>query len=388
MGTATTDFYVRSTPFEVATGWLHGLLPSTSLPTGQQSPRDALDDAMRPALLRPPCHVTFSGGRDSSAVLAAATALARREGHPLPVPVTRIYPGIAETDESQWQTMVMEHLGLHEWIRLDLTGDDTDLLGEAARTALRRRGVVWPPALQTHGAMFQHLDGGSVMTGEGGDAVLGLRRGTALTVLRRGRPPSANLLREAAGALMPRPLRRMALERTLRRDVENRWLQPSTFAQHLRLAAADESQEPLRYDAGTWYITRRRFFAAASHNYAVAAAEFGLRAHDPLVDHGFIAALARSGAGWGYNGRTSTMRALFSDVLPAAVLSRSTKARFNQAHIGSATREFAASWDLTGVDHTLVDPDKLREVWLSDEPTMGTGLLLQGAWLAGQGGQA
>ena len=68
-----------------------------------RTPREALDDAIRPALVDGPCYVTFSGGRDSSAVLAAATALARREGHALPVPVTRVYPDLPDTDESDWQ---------------------------------------------------------------------------------------------------------------------------------------------------------------------------------------------------------------------------------------------------------------------------------------------
>lgn len=387
MGATTTDRFVRSTPLEVATGWIHGLLPATPLPATSTGPREALDDAIRPFLLRPPCHVTFSGGRDSSAVLAAAAALARREGHDPPIPVTRVYPGIPDTDESEWQHMVIEHLGLPEWVRLEFTNDETDLLGEAARAALRRRGVVWPPALQTQGAMLRHLDGGSVLTGEGGDAVLGSRRGTAVTLLRMGRRPSRRLLTMAGIALLPRRLRRTALDRSMRRVVENRWMQPSTFAEHLRLTADDDSHEPLRYDAATWYITRRRFFDVSSHNSAVAAAEFGLHACDPLLDHRFLAALARAGAGWGYNGRTATMRALFADVLPASVLSRSTKARFNKAHVGAATRDFAAGWDGSGVDPDLVDVEKLRGVWLSDDPTMGAGLLLQSAWLATEEGR-
>jgi asparagine synthase (glutamine-hydrolysing) len=79
------------------------------------------------------------------------------------------------------------------------------------------------------------------------------------------------------------------------------------------------------------------------------------------------------------------MHALFSDVLPRAVLGRTTKASFNHAHAGEATREFARTWDGTGVDEDLVDPEQLRSVWLSDEPTMATGVLLHSAWLAGAG---
>ena len=62
-------------------------------------------------------------------MLAAATALARREGHELPVPVTRIYPDLPDTDESDWQRAVIDHLGLTEWVRLELRNGESELLG-------------------------------------------------------------------------------------------------------------------------------------------------------------------------------------------------------------------------------------------------------------------
>jgi hypothetical protein len=79
------------------------------------------------------------------------------------------------------------------------------------------------------------------------------------------------------------------------------------------------------------------------------------------------------------------MQALFSDVLPQAVLCRTTKASFNHAHAGAATREFARTWDGRGVDEELVDVERLRSVWLSDQPTMAAGVLLHSAWLATTG---
>ena len=79
------------------------------------------------------------------------------------------------------------------------------------------------------------------------------------------------------------------------------------------------------------------------------------------------------------------MLALFSDVLPPAVLGRTTKASFNLVNAGAATREFARTWDGSGVDEELVDVERLRSVWLSDEPTMAAGVLLHCAWLASVG---
>jgi asparagine synthetase B (glutamine-hydrolysing) len=384
-GLATTDHFLRCDPLEVAAGWVYGRRPPTPLPESSYTPRQALDVAIRPALAAGPCFVTFSGGRDSSAVLAAATDLARREGFALPVPVTRVYPDLPSTDESTWQRAIVDHLGLTEWIRLELRHGESDLLGDAARAGLRARGLVWPPALHGHDVMFHHLRGGSLLTGEGGDVVLGARRGTPFTLLRNGRRPTQALLGHAAQALLPRVIRRKWVASMVAMSVQSRWLRPEALKSHARRIAADEAAEPLRYDAGTWSITERRSFATISHNHSAVAAEYEIKARDPLLDAGFIAALARTGGAWGYNGRTATMRALFSDVLPPEILARSTKAWFNEAHTGPATRDFARSWDGSGVDHELVDADKLRSVWLSDEPTMAGGMLLHGAWLATEG---
>lgn len=373
----------RCEPLEIAAGGLYGLLPKTALPPSSLTPRQALDNAILPALEVGPCFVTFSGGRDSSGILAAATALARREGLPLPVPVTRVYPDLPDTDESSWQRLVVEHLGLKEWVRLEFRSGESDLLGDAARASLLRHGVLYPAALHSHGAMFERLEPGSLLTGEGGDAVLGNRRGTALALLRRRRI-NAQVVRAAADSLLPRPLQRLRTQALLKDSHQARWLQPRALVEHARRAAADIAAEPLLYPASTWFITRMRSFATIQHNHAAIAAEYGLRASDPLLDRGFLAALAHAGGRLGYPSRTFAMRALFSDVLPREALIRSTKASFNMAHTGGVTMEFAQGWDGTGVDPTLVDVDRLRQVWLSDQPTMTSGLLLQSAWLASQ----
>ena len=382
------DTYLRPEPLEVATGWVYGSVPTSPFfqpPEPHGTPRDALDDAMRPALVAGPCYVSFSGGRDSSAILAAATALARREGHALPIPVTRVYPDLPDTDESEWQRLVIDHLGLTEWVRLELRDGESDLLGPTARGALESRGLLWPPALQTHGVMFEQLRGGSLLTGEGGDAVLGQRRITALRVLMRRRRPDLMLLRHTAFAVLPRPVRQRIAERMARESVQRRWLQPDAFKRHVKLVAADFAAEPLHAGAATRSVARQQSFATISHNHAAAAAEYRIRAFDPLLDERFVAALARAGGATGFPGRTATMQALFSDVLPREVLFRTSKAAFNRAHAGAATREFARTWDGSGVDEELVDVERLRAVWLSDQPTMAAGVLLHQAWLASAG---
>jgi asparagine synthase (glutamine-hydrolysing) len=189
----------------------------------------------------------------------------------------------------------------------------------------------------------------------------------------------------SAAAALPWWVRERIAQRIVRTSVQHRWLRPAAFEHHVRLAAADVAAEPFRYGAATTSIPRRRAFATIVHNHAAAAAEYGVRATDPLLDHRFVAALARAGGLTGFPGRTATMLALFSDVLPQAVLRRETKASFNHAHAGAATRAFARTWDGRGVDHELVDAERLRSVWVSDEPTMATGVLLHSAWLASEG---
>lgn len=377
--------YIRCEPFEVATGWTYGLLPEVPMPREALTPRQALDDVLRPSLESGPCYVTFSGGRDSSAVLAAATDLARREGLADPIPVTRVYPDIPETDEADWQRTVVDHLRLTNWLRLNFRSGESDLLGEAARAGLRRRGLLWPPALHAHDVMFRAVGPGSLLTGEGGDAVLGMQRVTPLVLFRRRRSFRRVLFPHAVGAVLPGPIRRAAATRAARKSVQSRWLRPAALTRHARLAAADATEEPLRFDLAKWMITRRRSFATIRHNHTEAASEFGLVASDPLLDPRFVAAIAHWAGRWGFDGRTAAMHALFADVLPVRILTRSTKAAFNQAHAGEETRRFARDWDGSGVDTDLVDPKRLRQVWLSSEPTMAAGLLLQSAWLANQG---
>ena len=91
--------------------------------------------AILPALLRPPCLVSFSGGRDSAAVLATATALARREGLPVPIPATNVFSSDQDADESSWQETLVRHLGLSDWIRIEHT-DELDLIGPYAKQVL------------------------------------------------------------------------------------------------------------------------------------------------------------------------------------------------------------------------------------------------------------
>jgi asparagine synthase (glutamine-hydrolysing) len=102
----------------------------------------------------------------------------------------------------------------------------------------------------------------------------------------------------------------------------------------------------------------------------------------PFLDAAFLHALSRLGGPTGFASRTEAMRTLFHDVLPEAVLARTTKARFNSAAVGRHSAEFIAGWTGTGVDLDLVDPTALAASWRAPAVDARTLILLQAAWLA------
>jgi hypothetical protein len=127
------DALYLMSPEEITWGYLvgnDGTLPAPTEPP--PTPRAALEEALLPLVTRPPCGVAFSGGRDSSLVLAIATRLARMHGVPDPVPITRRFPTVAAADETDWQELVVRHLGLREWERIEFH-DELDIVGPLAQ---------------------------------------------------------------------------------------------------------------------------------------------------------------------------------------------------------------------------------------------------------------
>jgi asparagine synthetase B (glutamine-hydrolysing) len=327
-----------------------------------------------------PCYVSFSGGRDSSAVLAVATAAARRHGLPEPVPVTLRFPGMPSTDEARWQEAVVAHLELKRWevIAID---EELDLLGAVAQRALTAHGLLWPPNTHIHDPIFALARGGVVMTGFDGDGLLGgWRWSRAQSVLHgRVRPQLRDPARVAL-ALSPRPVRRRAMHTAY--DSAAPWLRPDARRAVAEIARRRAIGEPRRWDRRVDHYLRNRYLAVTRHSLMALAATHDATVAHPLLDARFTSALARSGGRAGYGDRTATMRALFGDLLPDEVLSRRGKAEFGAAIWRSAARDFARTWDGSGVDPARVDPDGLRVAWRAASPPFGSATVLQAAWLA------
>ncbi len=366
-------------PLEIAGGWINGYELDPLPPGRQASPRQVLDAILLRHLTRSPCLVAFSGGRDSSALLAAAVSTARREGLPLPVPITLSYPHAPDADESDWQRQVLDHLRITERIVL-VVHDEHDPIGPIARPLLLRHGLVWPPNFAPTWRMMDCAHGGVLLTGEGGDEVFGIKRITPLTkaLKARGRV-DRRVYPYVIRGLAPASLRRRA---ALRHRYRRQWLREPAEALLARRDADDAVAYALHAGRHAWQLASRRCARRAYDTVRTFGSEIDVEYVQTFGEPDFVAAVAAAAGFWGWTGRTATMRHLFDDLLPRAVLERSTKAIFTDAVFTEHTREFARQWNGDGVDTALVDPEALRENWLSAAPHAPSMSLLQQAWLA------
>lgn len=385
MSTTEPSSFYRATPLEMATGSVHGraaleLPEPISVP---DHPRRALERVLLPALQQRPCVVGFSGGRDSSAVLAVAVDLARREGLEPPVAVTKVYPDLEETDESYWQELVIRHLGVNEWVRQEFT-DETDLLSPMAQASLRRHGPLWPATMHNREPLLSIAKGGHYIDGEGGDEILGEFRITPLVRLLRGEVKiGKRAAKDMVRVFGPRRVRQQLARRSMSHNGTLRpWLRPEAHEWFLDAVTRDRADQPLGYGPSVLRFLQHRGVQACFRNLDAVAASFGVRCIHPLLDPTFALSLARFGPRMGYTGRTATMRALFADLLPDEVLARPTKVFFNRAYAHHYTREFVEQWDGTGLDRDLIDAEALYRAW--QEPVFhgGSFQLVHLAWLA------
>ena len=367
-------------PLEIAAGVVLARSAPLTLPETGLTPRAALEEAIRPALLRPPCLVSFSGGRDSSAILAIAADLARREGLPAPVPFTLRFPRADGADETRWQERVVGHLGIADWQRVDIR-DELDCVGPIAAAMLRRHGVLWPCNAHFQIPVLRAAGGGSVLTGIGGDEALGPSSWERTLALagRRARPEPRDVLR-VGFAVAPRTIKRAVVAGAVLPPWP--WLHDGAARRVRWRLSAQMADEPLRWRARYGWLRRSSYVATGTSNLELLAADAGAQLAHPLATGEFLAALAALPTARRFWSRAGGMRTIAGDVLPPDVIDRETKARFDGAVWTSHSREFADGWSGGGVDPALVDADALREAWSEERPDVRTVALMQTAWLA------
>lgn len=383
----------RLTPLDIATGMAlphrragpsrvgQAFAMGAARPDAADRARAALDRAILPGLLRPPCLVSFSGGRDSAAVLAAATSLARREGVPLPIPASNVFRSAEAANEGSYQEMLIRHLGLTEWLRLE-HDQELDLIGPYAQRVLKEHGLLWPANVHFHLPLLDAAGEGSLLTGVGGDELYSATQARRVDVVlcRQERPRPRDAL-TTGFALAPSCLRQHVFNR--RGAVEAPWLRPEARRVTTALISHEAAVEPLRMLArvGWWHDLRYLHMGARSLDRL--GARLRVRVIHPLLDHDFWQSAARAAVPAGWAHRTEGVQRLFGDLLPAGIVQRSSKANFNDVFWTERARSFAREWDGAGVPEQWVDPAGLARHWGGDgQPSAQTGTLVQAAWLA------
>ncbi|MER5454863.1 asparagine synthase-related protein [Micromonospora sp. NPDC002389] len=362
---------LQPTPFDIATGTVLGVGPPPrlwSVPPVAKNPLAALEQAVLPALRRPPCVVSFSGGLDSSLVLAVAVRVARRHGLPEPVPVTWRFTGAPGADESSWQERIIAALDLSATWQILRADDDLDLIGPIAGRLLHHYGLQHPVNLHLHLPVVELATGGSVLTGLGGDQMLsGWRRPAT-------RPTRARLARiRALVRELPRRHRPAQLLFP--------WLHGDVARQAHRALRAEQRAEPRRLGPRTAWHARRRDLVITQSAFAAVAGDHEVTPLHPLLDCGFLAALTAMAGRRRRCTRDDLLAEIVGIALPPDIIAPRPKARFRDVFLRQTTREFVQSWDGTGVDPDLVDVPALRDIWSRWPIPGGTAALVQQIWM-------
>ncbi len=354
------------TALEIASCSVIGTTSAANRPTGPPpSPLAALRLAVLPALQRPPCVVSFSGGMDSTFVLFVAARVAYEAGLPAPIPVTWRFTGAPRAEESVWQDRVMATMPELQWQLLHAE-DDLDLIGPVAQRVVTRHGVLLPANVHLHLPIVEVAAGGSMLTGVGGDQVLVHRS-------RRGR--LARIRARAPGRLVA------AVRQRQGRD-QFPWLQPSVSRRVSRTARMEGRDEPTSITERIFWQSRQRRLLLARASLDTIAAPSDVRVINPLLDPGFLAALANVAVRHQGASRARLLHLIAGEAFPSAATEQRPKAHFLEVFLRTPTREFVQSWDGRGADESIVDAATLRRLWSQWPIPSATAGLVQQLWLS------
>jgi hypothetical protein len=268
---------LRPTALEVASARMYGEYhESARVGDGGDrglTPLAALEEAILPTLRRPPCLISFSGRRDSSSVLAAATRAARRAGLAMPVPVTLRVSNAPMAEEAEWQERVVRHLGLRGWEVREVGGDEMDRLGPFSTAVLRRHGILYPPNTFLQVPLLEVARGGALLTGFGGDEVLATWAWRYhADLFSRRRRPTLRDARRLVYVASPAGVRRRWHAR-LNRSWDLPWLRPRAAQIAAELAAGAVAEQPRSWRRWVDWFVRRRALCAPLWSLSLLAAD-------------------------------------------------------------------------------------------------------------------
>ncbi len=334
-----------------------------------------------------PCYVELSGGCDSSLVLSAATTACRNANHDPPVSITFRFPLLPEMDETHYQETILDYLKLQPGSIFQIT-DEFDLLGPSAQKGLKEFGPICPAPLFSHVDTLRSLEPGLLLSGEGGDEVLGPRRiaglHRALGSLRSGnfRGAAGNLL-NAVGTSHTRHDR--IRKRTDGSKID--WIEPNEVARFLDENFRWSAEEPLRPSQYPAHYQQSQTAKFCFHQLTEVRRWTGQDFFAPLMDPTVVQAVADLTPAWKTRNRNEVLNYHFTDNLPTMILQRTSKAIFQPVYVNRYTKEFARSWSGQTND-SLVDGAKLKRYLMQEDVNKIHNLvflLLQQAWLDEQG---
>jgi len=283
-------------PIEVALGLkLETRVGSTDplLDRPLDDPAEELRTSLARLLQSGPVSIAFSGGLDSALLLVAAVEVARREGLPLPVPVSLRFDDAPEANETEYQRGMIEELGLDQWCIVRVEPGELDYAGSTATHVRQRLGLHWPPATHLMVPLLRASRGTTLVHGQGGDELfVGWRTWPGLWARRkvpsRGHRVLRGWIRERGGhtdavvRALRHPLPRAAWLTSRGRVRAGRWtlrsiaIEPGTRPEYLR-----------------WRFRSERWRAFQATMSAVSGSE-GVPIAFPLADASFVEALART----------------------------------------------------------------------------------------------
>jgi hypothetical protein len=367
---------------DVACGMVIGSVPGAttwSVPASDRSPLEMVEQVVLEGLCRPPCLISFSGGRDSSSLLAVAAHVAGREGLPAPIPITARFEA-AETEESEWQQLVVKHLGIDDWVKVAIT-DQLDLLGPLGCGMLRRHGLRYPQNAHFQAPLLERAIGGSLLSGAGGDELFEPHRfaRAGLVLARAARPRRSDLLVVGA-ALSPRPVR-VRVHHRGQLTVPD-WLTTSGRRALLKRVHRWLAGDRIRYDAHLRWWRHSRYLTHGQRSFELLAADHDVHFLAPYSDERVLRALATDQGRTGFASRTAALDHLFGDLLPRAIIERQSKATFLSPLVGEATRAFAEVAEPAGLlREEWVDPWGLKRAWQQEQVDVRSLLALQLCWM-------
>ena len=339
--------------------------------TPTDSPLTVLEAAVRTALRRPPCAVSFSGGMDSTLVLAVALRVARREGLPPPIPVSWRFPTVPRADESSLQDDLLDQLGVSDRLPWPVT-DELDMIGPVASRLLSRHGPVFPANMHLHLPIMESFRGGSVLTGWGGDQTLG--------AWSRRRWPDPRAVLHSGWTALPPPARRRIPRRGRTRAADYPWLTAEAAMTVARLARSEPSNGWGRPDRRIGWQQRCSGDRECSYNLAAVGTAQDVLMVSPLYEPAFVGALMAALPLHRRMTRGAVIAAISGGELPAVLSAPRPKAWFGKVLRQRPSADFVRSWDGSGIPSQDVDTAALQRLWASGDIPPGTEFLVQQAW--------